>query len=81
MVLSGGQKMRVAFARALYANREVYLLDDVFAQLDQTVADAIFDRAIVSFLKTNNKTTLLVTSNINVFIPLSQLCVTVSVTM
>lgn len=35
--LSGGQKQRVSFARALYANREVYLFDDPFSAVDTHV--------------------------------------------
>ncbi|CAD6187498.1 unnamed protein product [Caenorhabditis auriculariae] len=59
--LSGGQKARVSLARTLFANRAVYLLDDILASLDQSVADKIFEDAICDFL--GKKTVLMVTNN------------------
>jgi ABC-type multidrug transport system fused ATPase/permease subunit len=61
VTLSGGQRARVALARALFANRDIYLLDDVLASLDKKVADEVFDKAIIGHLA-NKKTTLLVTN-------------------
>ncbi|CAJ0935342.1 unnamed protein product, partial [Mesorhabditis belari] len=60
--LSGGQKARVSFARALFANRDIYLLDDVLASVDKNVADRIFNHAILEYLK--NKTILMVTRDV-----------------
>ena len=37
LTLSGGQKARVALARALYVDADVFLLDDVLAAVDQHV--------------------------------------------
>ncbi|KAJ6612168.1 P-loop containing nucleoside triphosphate hydrolase protein [Mycena sp. CBHHK59/15] len=40
--LSGGQKARVALARAVYSRLEVIVLDDVFAALDTKTSNAVF---------------------------------------
>ncbi|KAJ7727914.1 P-loop containing nucleoside triphosphate hydrolase protein [Mycena metata] len=41
--LSGGQKARVALARAVYSRFEVVVLDDVFAALDPETSSAVFN--------------------------------------
>ncbi|CAJ0582938.1 unnamed protein product, partial [Mesorhabditis spiculigera] len=63
--LSGGQKARISLARALYSNRDVYLLDDVLASVDRKVADRIFKDAICDYLKYKGKTVLMVTFDVN----------------
>jgi ATP-binding cassette, subfamily C (CFTR/MRP), member 1 len=40
--LSGGQKVRIALARALYSGADVLLLDDILSAVDAHVAAAIF---------------------------------------
>ncbi|CAF0975244.1 unnamed protein product [Rotaria sordida] len=59
--LSGGQKARISLARALYADADLYLLDDPLAAVDPKVAKSIFDQSIgpQSFL--HGKTRILVT--------------------
>lgn len=57
--LSGGQKQRVNLARAVYANKDVYLLDDPLSAVDARVARHIFSKCIKGTLK--GKTILLVT--------------------
>lgn len=57
--LSGGQKSRIALARALYSDHEIFLLDDTFAALDSIVGKKVFDRAICGLLR--NKLRILVT--------------------
>ena len=44
--LSGGQKVRVSLARALYTEADIYLFDDPLAAVDPTVARKIFKQCI-----------------------------------
>lgn len=62
--LSGGQKQRISLARALYSDRDIYLLDDPLSAVDVHVGKHIFNEAILSQLKKNGKTVLLVTHQI-----------------
>ncbi|XP_051154778.1 probable multidrug resistance-associated protein lethal(2)03659 [Leptopilina boulardi] len=57
--LSGGQRARIALARAVYADADIYLLDDPLSAVDARVGRLIFNDCIRSFLK--NKTCILVT--------------------
>lgn len=65
--LSGGQKHRVSLARAVYADRDIYLLDDPLSAVDTRVAEHIYTECIAGILK--EKTVLLVTSNLQVSLP------------
>lgn len=40
--LSGGQKQRIQLARAVYADADVYLLDDPFSAVDAHTAGVLF---------------------------------------
>ncbi|BGP13132.1 hypothetical protein JCM10213v2_001051 [Rhodosporidiobolus nylandii] len=44
--LSGGQKARIALARAVYARADIYLLDDPLCAVDAHVAQHLFSRVI-----------------------------------
>ena len=57
--LSGGQRHRVALARALYANADVYLLDDPLSAVDAHVGNHLFERCICGAMA--GKTRVLVT--------------------
>ncbi|KFM61594.1 Multidrug resistance-associated protein 5, partial [Stegodyphus mimosarum] len=57
--LSGGQKQRISLARALYADKDLYLLDDPLSAVDSQVGRHIFQHCIKGALK--DKSILLVT--------------------
>ncbi|KAL6300043.1 metal resistance protein YCF1 [Sparassis latifolia] len=44
--LSGGQRARVALARAVYARADLVILDDVLAAVDSHVARHVFDQVV-----------------------------------
>ena len=62
--LSGGQKQRISVARALYSDRDVYILDDPLSAVDIHVGKHIFNQAILGYLKKSGKTILLITHQI-----------------
>ncbi|XP_006811248.2 ATP-binding cassette sub-family C member 5-like [Saccoglossus kowalevskii] len=57
--LSGGQKQRVSLARALYADCDIYLLDDPLSAVDTHVGQHIFEVYIKQALQ--NKTVIFAT--------------------
>jgi ABC-type multidrug transport system fused ATPase/permease subunit len=57
--LSGGQKARVALARAVYSNVDIFLLDDPLSAVDSKVRYKLFHDLIEGELK--DKTRILVT--------------------
>jgi len=62
--ISGGQKQRVSLARALYADRDIYLLDDPLSAVDAHVGKHIFNNYVKKELK--DKTVLFVTHQLQV---------------
>ncbi|KAK3676684.1 hypothetical protein LTR78_003459 [Recurvomyces mirabilis] len=58
--LSGGQRARVALARAVYSRNNILLLDDPLSALDQQTAEAIVQRCLAGPLM-KGRTTVLVT--------------------
>lgn len=48
--LSGGQKARVSIAWAVYAKRDIILMDDPLSALDAHVKKAIFEEVCLDLL-------------------------------
>ncbi|KAK0419050.1 hypothetical protein QR680_013923 [Steinernema hermaphroditum] len=63
--LSGGQKARVSLARAIYQDRDIYLLDDPLSAVDTIVGKHIFEKVIGPNGLLNNKTRILVTHSLS----------------
>uniref|UniRef100_A0ACB8GBZ2 Uncharacterized protein n=1 Tax=Sphaerodactylus townsendi TaxID=933632 RepID=A0ACB8GBZ2_9SAUR len=59
VTLSGGQKARIALARAVYQEKDIYLLDDPLAAVDADVANHLMQKCILGILR--NKTRILCT--------------------
>ncbi|KAH9476582.1 ABC transporter 7 [Psilocybe cubensis] len=66
--LSGGQKARVALARAVYARTKFVLLDDPLSAVDSHTARFLFDRLLCGPLLAN-RTVVLVTHHVNLVLP------------
>ncbi|XP_057311415.1 ATP-binding cassette sub-family C member 4-like isoform X1 [Hydractinia symbiolongicarpus] len=60
--LSGGQKARISLARAVYADADIYLLDDPLSAVDTKVGKHIFEKCIKGLLR--NKVVILATHQI-----------------
>ncbi|XP_041047617.1 ATP-binding cassette sub-family C member 12 [Carcharodon carcharias] len=57
--LSGGQKQRISIARAVYSDKDIYLLDDPLSAVDAHVGKHIFEQCVKTVLQ--EKTVILVT--------------------
>ncbi|KAJ1945978.1 hypothetical protein GGF37_001421 [Kickxella alabastrina] len=75
--LSGGQKVRLALARALYLKANVYIFDDLLAAVDARVERLIIERVLASGGIIGNKTRILVT-HADHLVPLSSKVVTLA---
>ncbi|PTB61535.1 P-loop containing nucleoside triphosphate hydrolase protein, partial [Trichoderma citrinoviride] len=64
--LSGGQKHRIALARAIYARKPIVLLDDVFSSMDAHTIDVISSRLLsrVGLLRRQRATVILITHHL-----------------
>lgn len=60
--LSGGERERIALGRVLLSDRDIFVLDEPFAGLDQPTADAITEMLLDIF---SDKTIVMVTHNLS----------------
>lgn len=58
VTLSGGQRQRINLARALYSDRDIFLLDDPLSAVDSKVANQLFHKCILTAMR--GKTVFLV---------------------
>jgi ABC-type multidrug transport system fused ATPase/permease subunit len=66
VTLSGGQRARLGLARAIYQDKEIYLMDDPISALDAHVRGQIIKN--VYFGKLKDRTRILVTHAVD-FLP------------
>ena len=60
--VSGGQKARIALARCLYKEADLYLFDDPFSSIDNKVKNLLFNELFTGYLKDKGK--VLVTNDV-----------------
>ena len=66
--LSGGQKWRVSFARALYSRAGILVLDDIFSAVDANVGRHLYEQALTGELG-QGRTRILVTHHVALCLP------------
>ena len=66
--LSGGQKWRVSFARALYSRASILVLDDIFSAVDAHVGRHLYEEALTGELGMS-RTRILVTHHVALCLP------------
>lgn len=67
VTLSGGQRQRISLARALYSDRDIFLLDDPLSAVDSKVANQLFRKCIQTAMQ--GKTVFLVSHSMHVSVP------------
>ena len=72
--LSGGQKWRVAFARALYSRASVLVVDDIFSALDAHTSRHVFEYGLTGEVA-EGRTRILATHHVGLCLPRAEYCV------
>ncbi|MCJ1470897.1 hypothetical protein MMC07_009545 [Pseudocyphellaria aurata] len=72
--LSGGQRWRVCFARALYSRAGILVLDDIFSALDAHTGRYVYEHGLTGELG-QNRTRILVTHHVSLCFPRADYCV------
>ncbi|OCF40975.1 ATP-binding cassette transporter [Kwoniella heveanensis CBS 569] len=71
---SGGQKARIALARAIYSPAKTIILDDVLSAVDAQTARHLYDNVLQGSL-TQGRTVIMVTHQVNLVAPAAKLVV------
>ena len=66
--LSGGQKWRISFARALYSRAGILIMDDIFSALDAHTGRHLYEYALTGELG-RGRTRILVTHHVGLCLP------------
>lgn len=66
--LSGGQRWRVSFARALYSRAGILIMDDIFSALDAHTGRHVYEHALAGEIS-RNRTRILVTHHASLCLP------------
>ncbi|KAG2416315.1 hypothetical protein HFD88_007530 [Aspergillus terreus] len=72
--LSGGQRWRISFARALYSRAGILIMDDIFSALDAETGRHLYDNALTGELG-QDRTRILVTHHVGLCLPRTDYCV------
>ncbi|KAJ2848396.1 ATP-binding cassette glutathione S-conjugate transporter ycf1, partial [Coemansia erecta] len=76
LALSGGQRMRVALARAVYSEAKIFVLDDILAAVDSGVSQRLIGRLIAGEnALLVNTTRLVVTRDPRVLLAADGICI------
>ncbi|KAJ7101009.1 hypothetical protein C8R43DRAFT_1141277 [Mycena crocata] len=78
LTLSGGQKARITLARAIYADAEIILLDDILAALDVHTAKWIVDKCLRGEL-IKGRTIIMVTHNVAMAKPIANYIISMGI--
>ncbi|KAI9369385.1 P-loop containing nucleoside triphosphate hydrolase protein [Aspergillus egyptiacus] len=72
--LSGGQRWRVSFARALYSRAGILVMDDIFSALDAETGRHVYEHALTGELG-QGRTRILATHHVGLCLPRTDYCV------
>lgn len=72
--LSGGQRARISFARALYSRAGIIIMDDIFSALDADTSRHVYDYGLTGHLA-RERTRVLATHHIGLCLPKADYCV------
>ena len=71
--LSGGEKQRIAIARALYKEPEILILDEATSSLDSTSEQYV--HRMIQYLRSHGKTVILITHRLSSVLHADKICV------